>query len=304
MDLKLRLGASCGAVAALLALPLQVAAQEAPVPQSTPEANLEQGAAVGTTTPASEDGLAEIVVTTQRVAESSQRAAIAIDVVQPEDLVRQNVIWAEDLSRTSPALAPTGGGGPTTAFFVRGVGNGTVNAYSDPAIAFNYDGVYIGRPSSTSGIFYDLQRVEVLKGPQGTLYGRNATGGAINVIPNRPELGEIGAEFSAGYGNYNWLTGQAAVNMPLGRNAAVRVAGTLASRDAFLSDGTGRQREHGARIQLYAEPTDRLTLRSGFDYAHRPSGTSSLSSRAARAIAGRATPPPITCPTCAPRRAS
>ena len=75
-------------------------------------------------------------------------------------------------------------------FFLRGVGNATVNAYSDPAISFNYDGVYIGRPSSTSGVFYDLQRVEILKGPQGTLYGRNATGGAINVIPNRPKLGD------------------------------------------------------------------------------------------------------------------
>lgn len=216
-----------------------------------------------------EPGLQEIIVTAQRVAESSQRTPVAMDVVNPEDLIRQNVIRAEDLARTSPALAANGGGGPTTVFFVRGVGNATVNAYSDPAIAFNYDGVYIGRPSSTSGVFYDLQRVEVLKGPQGTLYGRNATGGAINVIPNRPKLGETTGSFTLGYGNYNWLTGQAALNLPLGDVAALRVAGTIARRDAFLSDGTGKQREYGGRAQLYAEPNDALSLRIGLDFAHQ-----------------------------------
>jgi iron complex outermembrane receptor protein len=260
---------STSVVALILAFP--AAAQDAP-PSAT---NAPQGAAVGTTTPDS-DELADIVVTAQRVTESSQRTPLAIDVVKPEELRRQNVIRAEDLSRTSPALSATGStGGPTTVFYVRGVGNSTVNAYSDPAIAFNYDGVYIGRPSSTSGIFYDLQRVEVLKGPQGTLYGRNATGGAINVIPNRPKLGQDGGEFTLGYGNYNWLTGQAAVNLAAGDKVAVRVAGTISRRDGFLSDGTGRQREYGGRAQIYAEPNDALTLRVGLDYAHQ--GGSSLS---------------------------
>jgi iron complex outermembrane receptor protein len=239
-------------------------------------AQLADQSAVGVNEAAAQGGLDEIIVTAQRVSESSQRTPIAIDVVKPDELFRQNVIRAEDLARTSPALAASGGGGPTTAFFVRGVGNATVNAYSDPAIAFNYDGVYIGRPSSTSGLFYDLQRVEVLKGPQGTLYGRNATGGAINVIPNRPNLGELGGTFTLGYGNYDWLTGQAALNIPLGERVAVRIAGNIARRDAFLSDGTGKQREYAGRAQLYAEPTDALSLRVGFDYAHQggsgPSG--------------------------------
>jgi iron complex outermembrane receptor protein len=248
----------------------------APVLQSAPEANSPQGAAVTTTTPQQEGGLAEIVVTAQRVEESSQRTPLAIDVVKPEELVRQNVIRAEDLSRTSPALAASGStGGPTTVFFVRGVGNSTVNAYSDPAISFNYDGVYIGRPSSTSGMFYDLQRVEVLKGPQGTLYGRNATGGAINVSPNRPKLGETATEFSLGYGNYDWLTGQAAVNIPMGEQAAVRIAGTVARHDGFQTDGTGKQREYGGRAQLYFEPSDQLNLRLSADYSHQGGGSSS-----------------------------
>ena len=267
-----------GASAVALAWPLQAQAQDAaPVPQSTPEANSPEGAAVPPASPERDGGLGQIVVTAQRIEESSQRAPIALDVISPQDLVRQNVIRAEDLSRTSTALAATGStGGPTTVFFVRGVGNATVNAYSDPAIAFNYDGVYIGRPSSTSGVFYDLQRVEVLKGPQGTLYGRNATGGAINVIPNRPKLGDTSADFSFGYGNHDWLTGQAALNLPLGENVAMRVSGSLSNRDGFVYDGTGKQREYAGRFQLYAEPSDRLTLRFAADASHHggssPSG--------------------------------
>jgi iron complex outermembrane receptor protein len=264
-------------VACLAMIGSEAAQAQENVPQTVPEANSPQGAAVTTTTPqqAEDGGLGEIIVTAQRIEESSQRAPLAIDVVQPEELVRQNVIRAEDLARTSPALSAAGGGGPTTVFFVRGVGNTTVNAYSDPAVAFNYDGVYIGRPSSTSGIFYDLQRVEVLKGPQGTLYGRNATAGAINVIPNRPRIGQTGAEVSLGYGNYDWLTGQAALNLPLGDIAAIRIAGTVSSHDAFQTDGSGNQREYGGRVQIYAEPTDSLDLRLSADFAHQGGASSS-----------------------------
>src|SRR6478736_6785247 len=258
MSRKLFLGVSGVA----LIWPLAAQAQDAvPVPQSVPEANAPQGAAVPPASRDAQGGLGEIIVTAQRVEESSQRAPIAIDVVTPQELVRQNVIRAEDLSRTTPALSATGStGGPTTVFFLRGVGNATVNAYSDPAISFNYDGVYIGRPSSTSGVFYDLQRVEILKGPQGTLYGRNATGGAINVVPNRPRIGENSGAFTLGYGNYDWLTGQAALNIALGDKAALRVAGSIASRDSFLSDGTGQQSEYAGRAQLYVEATDSFTI--------------------------------------------
>ncbi|AKH42882.1 iron complex outermembrane receptor protein [Altererythrobacter atlanticus] len=225
--------------------------------------------------PPQQKGLGDIIVTAQRVEQLSQRAPLPIDVIQPEELAQQNVLRAEDLSRITPALAATGGAGGTTVFFVRGVGNTTVNAYSDPAISFNYDGVYIGRPSSTSGVFYDLERVEVLKGPQGTLYGRNATAGAINVIPTRPKLGEVSGRFMFGYGNYDWLTGEAAVNLPIGEKVAMRASGSVARRDAFLTDGTGNQREHAGRFQIYAEPNPDLTLRIGADYAHQGGASAS-----------------------------
>ncbi len=219
-------------------------------------------------------GLDEIVITAQRVEGISQRTPLALDVVQPDELIRQNVVRAEDLSRTAPALSANSSGGPITVFFLRGVGNATLNSYSDPAIAFNYDGVYIGRPTSTSGAFYDLQRVEVLKGPQGTLYGRNATAGAINVIPNRPKLGELSGNAVLGYGNYNWWSGQGAFNLPIGENSAIRLAGTFSNHDGFQKDGTGKQSEYGARLQFYTEMGD-VDLRIAGDYSHQGGNGSS-----------------------------
>ena len=216
-----------------------------------------------------EDGLAEIIVTAQRIQESAQKTPVAIAVIQPADLIRQNVTRSEDLSRVVPALVATASGGPNTSFFLRGVGNTTVNSYSDPAIAFNYDGVYIGRPNATQGFFYDLQRVEVLKGPQGTLYGRNATGGAINVLPKRPALGQTGGEVQASYGNYDAFQGQAALNLALGDQAALRVAGAFSKRDGYLSDGTSDQDSVSVRGQLLVELTPSLTTRIGVDYSHQ-----------------------------------
>jgi len=239
--------------------------QSAPVPQSPAELNSPQGGAPTTTTP--DAGLADIVVTAQRVSESSQRAPIAISVIRPEDLVRQAVTRPEDLSRIVPALVATSAGGSYTTFQIRGVGNGALNAYSDPAVAFNYDGVYIGRPSSTSGTFYDLQRVEVLKGPQGTLYGRNATGGAINVIPNKPKLREFAVDGVASYGNYDAVTAQGAVNVPAGEHVAFRLAGSYARHDGYQTDGTFNQKEYGARAQAYWEASPDLNLRISGDYA-------------------------------------
>ena len=225
--------------------------------------------------PAAEEGIGDIIVTAQRTATVSQRTPLAIDVIQPEELTTQQVIRAEDLSRIAPSLAAVGGAGGTTSFFVRGVGNNSSNAYSDPAISFNYDGVYIGRPSSTSGVFYDLQRVEVLKGPQGTLYGRNATAGAINVIPNRPELGEQSLDVMFGYGDYNWLTSQAAVNVPLGETVALRASGSVARHSAFQTDGTGTQREYAGRLQLLFDAGNDLTVRLGADFSHQGGSSAS-----------------------------
>lgn len=212
-------------------------------------------------------GLEEVFVTAQRREESLQSAAAAVDVIDAGDIVKSNLSSQNQLGQLVPALNIQGSGGANTTMFVRGVGNFTVNGYSDPAVAFNYDGVYVGRPTSTSGYFFDLERIEVLKGPQGTLYGRNATGGAINILPARPKLNEFGGTAIGSLGNYDAASLQAAINVPLGTSTAVRVAGSIVEHSGYLSDGTSNERTHSARIQLLHEATPDLTLRLGADFS-------------------------------------
>ncbi len=205
--------------------------------------------------------LSEIVVTAQRRSENLQKAAIAVDVVGGRDLIKNNITAPTDLGFLVPALTPAPGG-----FFLRGVGNFTVDAYADPAIAFNYDGVYIGRISDTQGYFYDLQRVEVLKGPQGTLYGRNATGGAINVIPEVPKLGAYSGYVNMGGGNYGFYDVEGAVNLPVGDDTAVRLSANVVGHNGFLTDGTSDEATRATRLQILHRFTPDLTIRVAADY--------------------------------------
>ncbi len=218
----------------------------------------------------SEDsGLADIVVTAQRRSENLQRAAIAVSAVTGDALVSAGISTPADLGKLVPALQAQPSSGPYTNFYIRGVGNFNGNALSESAVAFNYDGIYIGRPSATTGFFYDLARVEVLKGPQGTLYGRNATGGAINVIPNRPAIGRREMNASFEYGNYQSVNVQAAVNLPIGDNMALRASGIIARHDGYLRNGGDDQKDFGGRLMFRAEPTDALEINVGADFFHQ-----------------------------------
>ncbi|MEY2927516.1 MAG: hypothetical protein RL367_1993, partial [Pseudomonadota bacterium] len=206
------------------------------------------------------EGLGDIVVTAQRRSESSQKAAIPLSVIDASTLANAGVTEASRLNQLAPALAiePTSTG---NLIFLRGVGNFTVVSTSDPAVAFNYDGVYIGRPTSTTGMFYDLERIEILKGPQGILYGRNATGGAINVLPAQPKLGQLSGQLSATYGSYNTINAEGAINVPMGENGALRISASTSNHDGYLRDGTSDEKTTAFRVQMKAELTPNLTVR-------------------------------------------
>jgi iron complex outermembrane recepter protein len=103
-------------------------------------------------------GLGEIIVTAQRKAESAQKAAVAIDVIGADELTSAGVNNVTALSKTAPSLAVAQAGGPNVSLFIRGVGNFTFNGFTDPAVAFNVDGVYLGRATSAVGTYYDLER--------------------------------------------------------------------------------------------------------------------------------------------------
>jgi len=215
---------------------------------------------------AAPSGLADIVVTAQRRSENLQKAAIAVSAVSGSALANAGVTKPTELTALVPALQVAPSAGPYSLFYLRGVGNFNGNALSDSAIAFNFDGVYVGRPSSTTGFFYDLERVEVVKGPQGTLYGRNATGGAVNVITHKPDLGVLGAQGGFEYGNYNAKRADLAINVPLSDNVALRAAGIYVAHDPYMKDGTDNQNDRGGRIALRANPTPDLKILIEADY--------------------------------------
>ena len=255
MKITTRLLASTAGLAILAGAPGAALAQDAAQP------------AVDQAASDAQKGLGEIIVTAQRRAESSQRAAVPLEVIDGNALANAGITQSGRLNELAPALSiePSSTG---NLIFLRGVGNFTVVPTSDPAVAFNYDGVYVGRPTSTTGVFYDLQRVEILKGPQGTLYGRNATGGAINILPVQPRLGETSGYISATYGSYKTINADGAINVPLGEHGAVRLSASTSNHDGYLKDGAEDEKTTALRFQMKVELTPNLTIRTSIDYAH------------------------------------
>ncbi|QNA86757.1 TonB-dependent receptor [Sphingomonas sp. So64.6b] len=218
-------------------------------------------------TEVAEQGLPDIIVTAQRREESLQKAAIAVSAVAGDTLLKNSISQATDLTRLVPSLqiAPASS---LTQIYLRGVGTFGSNAFAEQGVAFNLDGVYLSRPAAPAGLFYDLERIEVLKGPQGTLYGRNATGGALNVITAKPKLGEFGGNLNAEYGNYNAIKASGAINVPIGEHVAFRLAGQYAKHDGYYSDGYDDEDTQAVRGQLRGETGTGLDATLSIDYAH------------------------------------
>ncbi|MBB6253279.1 TonB-dependent receptor [Nitrospirillum iridis] len=254
---KLTRLATSGVAIALACSNLDAVAQSAGVPSTATPAN-------GPTTQ-----LDEIVVTAERREQSLQNAPIAVSALAGTALRDSGVADVSDLTRSVPSvvIAPAVGGVPQ--IYLRGVGTFASNAYAEQSVAFNLDGVYISRPAGANGVFYDVQRVEVLKGPQGTLYGRNASGGALNVLPETPQLDKLSAAATLEIGNYDLRKGDAYVNVPLSDKAALRASGMVIDRKGYLSDGYNDDKGQAGRLQLLLEPTEDWRVRLSGDYYHR-----------------------------------
>lgn len=213
-------------------------------------------------------GLEIIEVTSQRRTENVQKTALAVSAVSTEQLSRSNITQPDQLSQLVPALQINKTGGSGNSFYIRGVGTQGTNSFAENAVAFNLDGVYIGRPASVVGTFYDLERLEVLKGPQGTLYGRNATGGAINVITRKPQIGYTDGYLTVGIGNYSSKLISGAVNLDVADNAALRISGQIVKHDGYLSDGYDDEDGKALRLQGYYQPTESTDILFSADYYH------------------------------------
>jgi len=218
--------------------------------------------AAQTTEPAA---LEEVVVTAQKRSENVQNIPVAVTAVSAETLTKQGSANLQALQGSAPNVE-INSSNAATGVAIRGIFSTNDGPQGDPAVAYHIDGVYLGRPQSTGGLIYDIAQVEVLRGPQGTLYGRNATAGAINVISARPIFdyaGAVGAE----YGSYNQFGVNGMVNVPLGDKAAVRLAMRTLKRDGYAADGkSDDQNSRAFRGQLLIKPTDDLSILLAGDY--------------------------------------
>ena len=210
-------------------------------------------------------GLEEIVVTAQHRLESLQRSSLAITAIEPDRIIGSNLSQPEGLSRLVPNLQV--GQFTYSRVYLRGIGDNTATALSQSAVAMNVDGVHVARTSQIGGNFYDVARIEVLKGPQGTLYGRNAAAGVINILTNAPGP-ELGGMLAVDVGNYDLRHVQGALNIPLKHNLAVRAAFNVVDRDGYLPDGYDDDKQQSGRIRLGWEPTDALSVGFKVDYTH------------------------------------
>jgi iron complex outermembrane receptor protein len=210
--------------------------------------------------------LGEVIVTAQHVEENLQKAAISATIATGDTLIERGIVDTAGLSRLVPGItiAPNNA---YTNYNIRGITSGGTNALSDTAIAVNYNGVSLAFPSSASGLYYDLERVELVNGPQGTLYGRNATAGAINVVARRPDLNGFSGNVGLDVGNYSIVNGRLAMNIPLTGTSAMRIAAQTANHSGYYSDGNSNQHDKAVRLSYLAQPTEDLTLYLSADYA-------------------------------------
>lgn len=217
----------------------------------------------------------EIVVTAAKRAENLQAVPIAISAIGGDALAKSRINNVDSLVTKVTNLQLTSIVGDNTPIFaLRGVSMSDYSLNQSSPVATYYDEVYKGNFAFLGVAMYDLERIEVLKGPQGTLYGKNTTGGAVNLITRTAKLGETGGNFSLGYGNYNRIDVNGAVNVPLGDKAALRLAGTMARADGWFKNVLPGQpdlaetREWALRGTLVVEPSDgvKLTLRGSTSY--------------------------------------
>ena len=214
--------------------------------------------------------LEELVVTARRREEGLQNAPIAISAYTGETLEYRGVTKLDEITRFVPNLTiennPSfGGASNSAAIYIRGIGQKEFLPTSEPGVGLYVDGVYIARSVGAILDLIDIERLEVLRGPQGTLFGRNTIGGAINITTVTPEPGdEFGGEIGAAYGTDDRINLRGALNIPMGDTLAARVSVASFQQDGYVdrSDGIdlGNDDTITGRLAVAWRPSDRLSL--------------------------------------------
>ncbi len=223
--------------------------------------------------------LPEVVVTAQKHESDLQKTPISISVLNSDDLINRHTVSLQDLGDGSiPSLrvAPFFARSSALTVGMRGIGSlGDANQPArDQAVGVYIDGVYLGRAQGLGSALYDIERIEVLKGPQGTLFGRNTEGGAINIVSRAPS-GEFHTRITAGYGNYNAHEAAVHIDLPSYGNFALKLDGLLSKRGGTVQNPTNSGQpdfnsydKRGFSARLKWSPTDTFTADYGFDVSY------------------------------------
>jgi len=211
-------------------------------------------------------GVADIIITAERRSSTTQRTPATIEVLGGTDLRERGVATIDDaLSRVSGVFVQANNKGANIN--IRGVGTSLDSAAGDPGVNTNVDGVYIRQASAIVGGLYDVDRIEVLKGPQGTLYGRNATGGVVNILSADPGP-DFGYRGQITLGDYSLFRTDAAINLPLSETFAMRAAFGSESHHGYYDTGQDDAKRFGGRLKLLWTPSETVRILVGGSYAH------------------------------------
>ncbi|WP_425230307.1 TonB-dependent receptor [Sphingomonas sp.] len=212
------------------------------------------------------DGIQDIVVTAQRQAETLQQVPIAVTAFNAQALQAQQINTTSDLQLTLPNIVFSKGNfTSSSSFTIRGIGDLCVGVTCDAATAIHVNDVPVLGSPIFQNEYFDVERIEVLRGPQGTLFGRNATAGVINFITAKPDLSGIHAAADIEYGNFNSFRGRGMINLPLTDTLGIRVAGYYLRRDGFTRNlYTGHRidgrDQYDIRGSIRFEPTPSTTI--------------------------------------------
>jgi outer membrane receptor protein involved in Fe transport len=243
------------------AVPATAFAQDADPATTDTETTSEDTAAV--------DG--DIIVTASKREQTLQDTPIAVSVTTAETIEQAQVRDLLDVQTLIPSLRVSQlQSSANTNFIIRGFGNGANNAGIEPSVGVFIDGVYRSRSAAQIGDLPNLRRIEVLRGPQSTLFGKNASAGIISVVTAPPSY-EFGGSVEASYGNYNAVVLKGDITGPISETIAFSLAGNYNRRDGyaddlFLGEEVNDRNRYGVRGQLLFEPNDSLTIRLIGDY--------------------------------------
>ena len=216
----------------------------------------------------------EIIVTAEKRDESLQTVSQAVTALTASEIEAKNINSFVDLSSIVPGVTVAKNEGYKTVISIRGVGNETnQNAIAAPSVAYHMDGIFIASPFSLQTDFLDVQRIEVLRGPQGTLFGQNSTGGAINVISNKPTAEERFSKADITYGDYGMKQIRSSSNIPISDSASTKISFSAMTREGFTENLlTGQDLDDAHNLSFRAdfliELSDTSSLRVFGQYAN------------------------------------